>query len=75
MAQNETDRGIGCEECLENADCPEGSPDTFPAAGFVRMNASDFLFVKCFNENACLVGNDNAPLANCAEGYEGVMCA
>lgn len=39
------------------------------------MNPEDFLFVKCFNENACLEGDEEYPLKNCVEGYEGVMCA
>ena len=34
-----------------------------------------FLFVKCFNENACLEGNKNRTMVNCDEGYEGVMCS
>ena len=78
VAQNEIDfieRTNVCEPCLANAYCPDGSPATYPKAGFVRMNADDFLFVKCFNENACLQGDVGVELANCAEGYEGVMCA
>ena len=47
----QTERGLGCEDCLENAIC-DGAK-TYPMAGFVRMNEFDFIFVKCFNENAC----------------------
>ena len=61
-----------CEECLENAVCDEAK--TYPAAGFVRMNKKHFIFVKCFNENACDEGNEVEKLTNCAEGYDGIMC-
>ena len=73
VAQTIEDIGQGCEDCLENANCV--GADTYPKEGFVRMNEKDFVFVKCFNENACLAGDVNFPLKNCVEGYEGVMCA
>ena len=64
--------GEPCEECLENAVCVEAK--TYPAEGFVRMNKNHLMFVQCFNENACLEGNDFDDLQNCAEGYTGIMC-
>ena len=38
------------------------------------MKDTDYIFVKCFNEDACLQGDPDNKLANCAEGYDGVMC-
>lgn len=39
------------------------------------MTEDSFVFVKCFNEDACLEGDVEEPLTNCAEGYRGVMCS
>ena len=39
------------------------------------MSDDSFVFVKCFNEDACLEGDKEKPLTNCAEGYRGVMCS
>ena len=38
------------------------------------MNKDHFIFVRCFNENACLQGNAANPLSHCEEGYRGIMC-
>ena len=72
-AQTEKDKGKGCADCLENAVCY--GAEIFQMEGFVRMHVDDSLFARCFNENACLEGDINEPLAKCADGYEGVMCA
>lgn len=37
----------------------------------MRFNAEHFIFVRCFNENACLRGEE---LTNCNNGYRGIMC-
>ena len=37
--------------------------------------SESYLFVKCFNEDACLRGNEDNLNQNCAEGYTGVMCS
>lgn len=34
-----------------------------------------YLFVKCFNEKACLEGTEENKYRNCDEGYDGVMCS
>lgn len=65
-------KGEPCGECLEFAVCD--GPKTYPQPGFMRPTQDSFVFVKCFNEEACLVGDDEMPLTNCADGYDGVMC-
>ena len=32
-------------------------------------------FIRCFNGVACELGEDAIPGSNCAEGYDGFMCA
>lgn len=34
-----------------------------------------YLFVKCFNEKACLEGTEANKYRNCEEGYDGVLCS
>ena len=43
--------------------------------GHVRLHDDSQIFIACLNFNACLEGNEENPLDNCAEGYEGVMCS
>ena len=31
--------------------------------------------MKCFNLEACLVGNEDEPLGICKDGYGGILCA
>ena len=70
--QTEIDKGKGCEECLEFAVCVDSA--TYPQEGFIRMTEDGYIFVKCFNEDACLEGTSENPFTNCEEGYRGVMC-
>jgi len=78
--RTENEKGKKCDDCLSFGVCDK--ENIFPAAGFVRMSEknvttgeSAYLFVKCFNENACLQGDTNNPKVNCEEGYQGTMCS
>ena len=63
-----------CEVCDVNANC-HGKNITSPNYGYWRANATSTNFILCFNEEACLEGDETTPMANCSEGYRGIMCA
>ena len=46
-----------------------------PKAGYVRMHERSIIFIRCFLQQACPVGEKTDVLGKCAEGYQGVMCA
>ena len=52
--------------------------------GYYKFSDSSYFIIRCFNYDACLGGNitealqgnyENGNENECAEGYEGVMCA
>ena len=63
-----------CEPCLETETC-YGSNSTAPLPEYWRSSAVSENYIKCFNPDACLGGNDTTPMGTCAEGYDGVLCA
>lgn len=63
-----------CPPCPINAICPDDK-GLYPSAGHVRFHDNSQIIVKCFNELACLEGDADYPMQQCAEGYDGVMCA
>ena len=63
-----------CLPCPRNAVCP-GDNIMIPKAGYVRMHEVSIVFIRCFLQQACLLGEKTDVLGKCAEGYQGVMCA
>ena len=63
-----------CLPCPRFAVCP-GENVMVPKAGYVRMHESSIIFIRCFLEKACILGEKTAPLGTCHEGYQGIMCA
>ena len=62
-----------CEPCLEIETC-FGSNKTAPAPGYWRSYPTSENYIECLNPDACLGGNENAPLGTCAAGYDGIIC-
>jgi len=63
-----------CEPCLANEEC-FGSNTTAPRAKYWRTSPISENYIKCLNPSACLGGDRENPLGNCAEGYGGFLCA
>lgn len=61
-----------CPPCPQYGDCLDGN--LYPEPGYVRMTDTSEVFVRCPNEFACLAGNLQNKLKNCAPDYQGVMC-
>ena len=62
-----------CPPCPIQGRCKDQT--LFSREGFVRFNPKSEVFVRCFNEQACLDGDKENVIKNCAPGYEGIMCA
>lgn len=63
-----------CEECLEAENC-FGSNHTSPKPTYWRSSPTSSNYLKCFNPDACLGGEEESPLGDCKEGYGGILCA
>eukprot|EP00347_Sterkiella_histriomuscorum_P016469 403353061 len=69
-----------CEECpVERAYC-EGGANLGPRPGYWRRTNSSSNFIKCMNPSACLGWfpldlTTYQPLGQCADGYQGILCA
>ena len=63
-----------CQTCPQNAICP-GENLLLPKQGYIRMHEHSAIFVRCFNNIACLEGTKEKPLNNCKEGFTGFMCS
>ena len=57
-----------CSPCPRHAVCP-GENVMVPKAGYVRLHERSIIFIRCFLEKACELGEKNAPLGTCAPGY------
>lgn len=63
-----------CDICLEIENC-YGSNFTSPKPTYWRSSPTSENYIKCFNPEACLGGDENHPLGTCKEGYDGILCA
>ena len=54
-----------------------GRNETSPIRGYWRANATSTNYIACFNDEACLGGDENEyfPIGRCKEGYRGILCA
>jgi len=62
-----------CIPCPEFGICENDT--LYPKKGYARFDVKSDVFVRCFYKEACLRGNMQNELKNCAEGYAGVLCA
>ena len=63
-----------CLPCNTRAIC-YGMNNTAPKPGYWRANATKEEYFECPEKEACLGGNITDPFGQCAEGYQGIMCA
>ena len=63
-----------CAECLEMENC-YGSNSTAPKAQYWRSSPTSTNYIECYNPDACLGGDEESPLGECATGYDGILCA
>ena len=71
---NEQDEPGLCEPCLEIESC-YGSNSTAPIDSYWRSTPTSINYIECYNPDACLAGDEEAPLGKCADGYDGILCA
>ena len=71
---NEQEKPGSCEPCLETESC-YGSNSTAPVEKYWRSSPTSINYIECYNPDACLAGDEDAPLGKCAEGYDGILCA
>lgn len=66
-----------CKTCPEGKATCYGGSTVGPNPGYWRMNNYTSLFMKCLYPPACLgmVPPTYNPVGECAEGYQGVLCA
>ncbi len=70
---NTTDIPQSCQKCPKNANC-FGLNIIAPTKGHWRSSLNSTNFLKCPNEEACLEGDLNHSVSNCATGYKGILC-
>jgi hypothetical protein len=65
-----------CHRCPDHAIC-FGGADMTPAAGFVRVDETSVVFIRCLNDRACILPEKEEKLGKCDDhkGYTGYMCA
>lgn len=68
------DRQKNCKLCDQNAIC-YGSNVIVPKEGFFRSSLDSEEIIPCFNENACLGGNEDEQLGLCNRGYKSYLCS
>ena len=66
-----------CEACPDKRATCYGGTNVGPVAGYWRRTNMTSVFLKCFNEDACLgmFAPENDPKGSCNIGYKGVLCA
>jgi len=46
-----------------------------PEEGFIRVDETSTVFIRCFNPNACRLPTIDEKLGACSDNYSGFMCA
>ena len=70
---NPPDRQLNCKECMTTATC-YGEDRIAPIAGYFRHSLTSDTIMECYNEKACLGGDEENLLGKCSKGYRGYMC-
>eukprot|EP00347_Sterkiella_histriomuscorum_P008156 403346168 len=66
-----------CQSCPTSQALCNGGNNVGPQPGYWRKSNKTYVFVKCFNENACLgmIPPENNPQGSCRESYFGILCS